>query len=99
MQSEPAAIAEIMSLTDELAKAYERRPMTSTEDKLRRANRRLQDAADLLERELADVRKALRALGVDYDGDGWHYFACPTRHGFKRCDAKCKSARAALGEE
>lgn len=42
------------------------------------------------------LEAALRALGLDYDGDGWHYFACPTRHGFKDCDRKCLDASAAL---
>lgn len=39
---------------------------------------------------------ALRALGTVYDDAGWHYFACPTRHGFPDCDKKCLDAQAAL---
>ena len=43
---------------------------------------------------------ALRRLGTKYKGaDGvrtWHYFACPTRHGFPDCDKKCRDADAAL---
>ena len=43
---------------------------------------------------------ALRRLGTKYKGaDGvrtWHYFACPTRHGFPDCDLKCRAAHAAL---
>ena len=42
----------------------------------------------------------LRRLGTKYKGaDGvrtWHYFACPTRHGFPDCDKKCRDADAAL---
>lgn len=54
------------------------------------------------------LAEALEALGLDYDGvaagperqgDGWHYFACPTRHGFRACDAKCIAARKALSSE
>ncbi len=38
----------------------------------------------------------LRALGTVYGADGWHYFACPTRHGFPDCDKKCLDAQAVL---
>ncbi|KKN47960.1 hypothetical protein LCGC14_0657740 [marine sediment metagenome] len=40
--------------------------------------------------------EALRALGIVYGDTGWHYFACPTRHGFKDCDKKCLDAQVAL---
>ena len=59
-----------------------------------------------LEERIRTLEAALRALGLDYDsaaagrserqGDGWHYFACPTRHGFANCDRKCLDARAAV---
>ena len=43
---------------------------------------------------------ALRRLGTKYKGaDGvrtWHYFACPTRHGFEYCDRKCRDAQEVL---
>ena len=46
------------------------------------------------------VDAALRRLGTKYKGaDGvrtWHYFACPTRHGFPDCDKKCRDAREVL---
>lgn len=39
---------------------------------------------------------ALKALGPERQGDGWHYFSCPTRHNLPDCDRKCELARAAL---
>ena len=48
------------------------------------------------------AEEALRALGRVYQGAekfpgaGWHYFGCPTRHGYADCDKKCRDAQVAL---
>lgn len=65
----------------------------------------LNEDLEVAEADADRLAEALVALGLDYDGmasgqerqgDGWHYFSCPTRHGFPDCDVKCIAARDAL---